>query len=231
MSSHSLNAKMYEPNPALRVLNRWFFDKMKVDDQWVRGVREISRRGTVVYVLRSRNVVDYLALDHLTKRYELPRIRYVNDLSFGAIGVEQRPWLRLLAPTQMPETARLREALVGGGSAALFLKRPPGVIDVAAGASGGRGLRQGDEHVRTLIQLQRETERPILLVPQVFVWTNRPDTHGTQLLDFVLGPREWPSLIRTVGQALYNYKHVELRAGDALDLHEYMQSEAGASDE
>src|SRR5689334_20234499 len=94
MSSHSLNAKMYEPNPALRVLNRWFFDKMKVDDQWVRGVREISRRGTVVYVLRSRNVVDYLALDHLTKRYELPRIRYVNDLSFGAIGVEQRPWLR-----------------------------------------------------------------------------------------------------------------------------------------
>ncbi|HKU40094.1 MAG TPA: hypothetical protein VJR89_18170, partial [Polyangiales bacterium] len=157
MSSDSLNAKIYEPNPALRVLNRWFFDKIQVDEHWVRGVRDLSQRGTVVYVLRNRSVVDYLALDHLTKRFELPRIRYVNDLSFGAIGVEQRPWLRLLAPTQMPETERLRAALADGSSAALFLKRPPGVIDVAAGASGGRGLRQGDEHVRTLIQLQRET--------------------------------------------------------------------------
>jgi glycerol-3-phosphate O-acyltransferase len=231
MSSHPLNAKIYEPNPALRALNRWFFDKIQVDDQWVRGVRDVARRGTVVYVLRNRSVVDYLALDHLTKRFELPRIRYVNDLSFGAIGVEQRPWLRMLAPTQMPETERLRAALADGSSAALFLKRPPGVIDVAAGASGGRGLRQGDEHVRTLIQVQRERERPILLVPQLFVWTNRPDTHGTQPLDFLLGPREWPSLIRTVGQALYNYRHVELRAGEALDLQHYMHSEAEASDD
>src|SRR5262245_36149562 len=205
---HPLNAKIYEPNPALRVLNRWFFDKIQVDDHWVRDVREISRRGTVVYVLRNRSVVDYLALDHLTKRFELPRIRYVNDVSFSAIGVDQRPWLRMLAPTQMPETERMREALVQGGSAALFMKRPPGVIDVAAGAIGGRGLRQGDDHVRTLIQLQRERSKPILLVPQLFVWTNRPDTHGTQMLDFVLGPREWPSMIRTIGQAVYNYRHV-----------------------
>ena len=79
MSSHPLNAKIYEPNPALRALNRWFFDKIQVDEHWVRGVREVAQRGTVVYVLRNRSVVDYLALDHLTKRYELPRIRYVND--------------------------------------------------------------------------------------------------------------------------------------------------------
>ena len=32
---------MYEPNPALRVLNRWFFDKIQVDEAWVREVREI----------------------------------------------------------------------------------------------------------------------------------------------------------------------------------------------
>src|SRR5689334_4124997 len=70
----------YEPNPALRVLNRWFFDKIQVDEEWVERVREVSGRGTVVYILRSLNLLDYLALDHLTKRFDLPRIRYVNDL-------------------------------------------------------------------------------------------------------------------------------------------------------
>ena len=59
-------------------------------------------------------------------------------------------------------------------------------------------------------------------MPQVFVWTKRPDTQGTQPLDFLLGPREWPSPIRTLGQFLYNYRHVELKAGEPLDLARYL---------
>jgi hypothetical protein len=29
----------FEPNPALRMLNRWFFDKIQVDEDWVLQVR------------------------------------------------------------------------------------------------------------------------------------------------------------------------------------------------
>ena len=35
----------YEPNPALRVLNRWFFDKIQVQDAWVQDVRELLAPG------------------------------------------------------------------------------------------------------------------------------------------------------------------------------------------
>jgi glycerol-3-phosphate O-acyltransferase len=223
--------KAYEPNPALRVLNRWFFDKIQVDDAWVEQVREVSGRGTVVYILRSLNLLDYLALDHLTKRFDLPRIRYVNDLYLGVVGPSSGGLAGILANFVKPsEPELLRSALEAGASAALFLKRPPGVIDVAAGASGGRGLKEGDEHIRALIGVQRRTDKPILLVPQVFVWTNRPDTQGTQLLDFILGPREWPSPLRTLGQFLYNYRHVELKAGEPLDLARYLATEPQCSD-
>jgi glycerol-3-phosphate O-acyltransferase len=234
MSSRDLIAQRgHEPNPALRVLNRWFFDKIQVDDAWVQEVREISRRGTVVYILRNLNLLDYLALDHLTKRYELPPIRYANDLHLGGLLAPGNGGLfhALTSFARPAEPEQLRSALEHGDSAALFLKRPPGVIDVASGASGGRGLREGDEHIRTLIQVQRSHPRPILLVPQVFVWTNRPDTHGTQLLDFVLGPREWPSPVRALGQFLYNYRHVELKAGEPLDLERYLQNEPECSDD
>src|SRR5262245_16329742 len=155
------SAKSYEPNPALRVLNRWFFDKIQVQEAWADQVRELSGRGTVVYILRSLNLLDYLALDHLTKRFELPRIRYVNDLRMGAMGATGRTLahaIPLLTRTPGPE--HLVTALEDSGSAALFLKRPPGVIDVASGASGGRGLKEGDEHVRTLIRMQRNRRRP-----------------------------------------------------------------------
>jgi glycerol-3-phosphate O-acyltransferase len=224
----------YEPNPALRVLYRWFFDNIQVDEEWVRQVRRLASRGTVVYVLRNLNPVDFLALDHLTKRYDLPRINYVNDLRLGVFNpLNQGLWDTLMG-SRRSVAQQLCAALDSGGSAALFLKRPPGVIALASGASGGRGLREGDEHVRALLELQRKRcndARPILLVPQVFVWTNRPDTHGSQLLDAVLGPREWPTALRTVAQFLSNYKHVELRAGEPFSLAHYLEHGEPASDE
>jgi glycerol-3-phosphate O-acyltransferase len=224
-------SKLYEPNPALRVLNRWFFDKIQVDDAWAEQVREMSGRGTVVYILRSLNLLDYLALDHLTKRYDLPRIEYVNDIQLGTLPINGGLMRAISSFSRAPEPELLRTALTRGNSAALFLKRPPGVIDVATGASGGRGLKEGDDHVRTLINVQRSLKKPILLVPQVFVWTNRPDTHGTQLLDLLLGPREWPSHLRALGQFLYNYRHVELKAGEPLDLRQYLDADTSSSDE
>lgn len=221
--------RTYEPNPMLRVLYSAFFDNIQVSEQWVREVRELSRTGRVIYILRSLNLIDFLALDHLTKRYDLPRIRFVNDLNLGPLdpmhsGVFDALRRRTAKPRQ------LRNAIEEKGSAALFLKRPPNVIDVAAGASGGRGLQAGDGHIRELLALQADMKDPILLVPQVILWSKGADTHGTQLMDIVLGPREWPSTLRTAGQLLSNYKHIELRSGEPLDLQDYLSRNEGTEE-
>ncbi|HEX2675207.1 MAG TPA: hypothetical protein VHM19_01170, partial [Polyangiales bacterium] len=163
-------------NPALRVLYSWFFDNIQVDEGWVRQVRELAQRGSVVYVLRNLNPVDYLALDHLTKRYDLPQIGFVNDLRLGVLSPMAGNFKQMLgALKKSSPSEELRAALRGGNSAALFLKRPPSMIDIASGATGNRGLKEGDELLATLVDMQRKNDRPILLVPQVFLWTNRPD--------------------------------------------------------
>ena len=231
MSKRELT-KPYEPNPALRALYTRFFDRIQVDDAWVREVRRLAAEGSVVYVLRNLNFIDFFALDHLTKRYGLPQIRFANDLGLWILNPMGKGWLNaVLPPKGITSSDELRDALSRGGSAALFLKRPPGVLDVAQGATGGRGLREGDDLLRTLIRLQDESERPILLVPQVFVWTKEPDTRGTRPLDFVLGPREWPSPVRTVGQFLYNYRHVALKLGEPLSLAEFKAHEGELQDD
>ena len=172
----------YEPNPALRLLYRWFFDNIQVDDDWVRQVRRLADRGTVVYVLRSLNAVDFLALDHLTKRFDLPRIHYVNDLRLGVFNPLNRGIIQtVIGLTRRSVREQLAEALDNGGSAALFLKRPPGMLDVATGASSGRGLSEGDEHIRCLLELPppARNDEPVLLVPQVF--SGRSDPTRTAL--------------------------------------------------
>jgi glycerol-3-phosphate O-acyltransferase len=230
VSKHELT-RAYEPNPALRALYHRFFDRIQVDDTWVSRVRELAAQGSVVYVLRSLNFIDFFALDHLTKRYALPQIRFVNNLGLWILNPMGKGWLNAILPKPgVTAPDELRDALERGGSAALFLKRPPGVLDVAAGATGGRGLKEGDELIHSLIDLQRQSEKPILLVPQVFVWTKQPDTRGRRPLDFILGPREWPSPVRTVGQFLYNYKHVALKAGDALNLKSFLVDANGVTE-
>ncbi len=231
MSQRELT-RPYEPNAALRAVYTRFFDNIQVDEAWVREVRQLASIGSVVYVLRNLNFIDFFALDHLTKRYGLPQIRFVNDLGLWVLSPMGKGWLNaILPPRGVSRSDELRDALERGGSAALFLKRPPGVIDVATGATGGRGLKEGDGLLQTLMRQQGERDTPILLLPQVFVWTKQPDTRGTRPLDFVLGPREWPSPLRTVGQFLYNYKHVALKVGEPLNLKEFLASSEDASDD
>lgn len=233
MHSGPYSADEYAPNAALRMFYGYFFDAIAVDDAWVRQVRALAERGHVVYVLRNLNPIDFLALDHLTRRYDLPRIGYANELPFSFVTHPRNNslWARLSFRKRSTPSQQLRAALEHKGSAALFLKRPPSVLDVAAGASGGRGLKEGDELIRTLIDVQRGADRPVLLVPQVFMWTNRPDTHGAHPLDAFLGPREWPSSLRTIGQFVYNYKHVAMRTGEPLDLRAYLSQNSSVSDD
>ncbi|MGZ3476564.1 MAG: 1-acyl-sn-glycerol-3-phosphate acyltransferase, partial [Polyangiales bacterium] len=92
------------------------------------------------------------------------------------------------------------------------------------------GLLEGDDFVRELLDLQRARlqkgdTQPILVVPQVFLWTKRPDRRQRSLTDAILGTREWPNVIRSAGQLLLNYRDVRLKAGEPLDLAEFVANE------
>jgi glycerol-3-phosphate O-acyltransferase len=219
----------YEPSPILAWLYQRFFAHIEVDDAWARAVRDADRRGTVVYVLRNLSFVDFFALDHLTKRLELPEVRFANDLRLWILEPMGRGWFNALRPRKEADDVRdLERALAAGSSAALFLKRPASVLDAKA-----RGTeRQGDAYIKAIFDAQRAQGEPILLVPQVFVWTKAPDAAKQNVFDVLLGPREWPGQLRSIGQFLANYRHVTLRAGEPLDVKAFLESEAkGQSDD
>lgn len=218
----------YEPNAALAWLYRRFFDRIEVDAQWVACVREAETRGTVLYVLRNLSFVDFLALDYLTKRFDLPQVKFANDLGLSVLEPMGRGWLEALrARSPRSEAERLIEAVRSESSAALFLKRPPGLLDGDVPAKPrARGQIEGDALLGALLDEQTRRERPILLVPQVFVWSQRPDDAERGPIDLLFGPREWPGKVRTVAQFLTNFRHVVLRAGEPVDVAQFLETEA-----
>lgn len=218
----------YEPNAILKWLYRRFFDAIEVDPVWVETARAAALEGTVVYALRNLSLLDFLALDHLTKRFGLPQVRFANNLGLWILEPFGKGMRHAFSPrTRDDDLGDLRAAVGAGASAALFLKRPPKLLERT---QTGRGLLEGDDFVRELLDIQRERlqrgdKRPILVVPQVFLWTKRPDTRQRSLLDFAIGTREWPGTIRSAGQFLLNYRDVRLKAGEPLNLAEFLARE------
>ena len=190
----------YEPNPFLAGIYRRFFERIEVDDAWLQAVRAARSRGTVVYVLRNLSFVDFLALDYLTKRNDLPEIRFANEFGLWIFEPLRQGWLRALsARSPDQDAASLERAVSGGASAALFLKRPPHLLE-----SSARGRIEGDHLLVALLDLQRRSEGRILLVPQVFMWSRSAGTRGANLANALFGPNEWPGNMRSIAQFLAN---------------------------
>jgi glycerol-3-phosphate O-acyltransferase len=231
MSDHGEHPLVsYEPNPLLAWIYGRFFESIEVDEAWTRAVRDADARGTVVYVLRNLSFVDFLALDYLTKRYHLPQIRFANDLGLWLLEPMGRGWLNALRPrTPESDAADIERAVSTGASAALFLKRPKHLLEGRA-----RGKIEGDHLIRSLVDVQRRwgadgkvgaDGRRVLLVPQVFVWSRSADTRGVNALDALFGSSEWPGQMRSIGQFLANWRHATLRAGEPVDLGDFLARE------
>jgi glycerol-3-phosphate O-acyltransferase len=215
----------YEPNAILRWLYRRFFSHIHVDDTWSAAVRDAARRGVVVYVMRSISVLDFLCLDWLVKQLGMPLVRFVNDLGLWILEPFGKGERRLRLRRQIPEEKALKSVVRAEASALLFLRKPPGL-----GRDARKGERIDVDLIRTLVEAQRDLERPILLLPQTFVWSKLPPKKQRSIVDLLFGPTEWPGQIRVFFQFLFNYRNALLRTGEPFDLKAFLDANQDLTD-
>ncbi len=224
-ASREESAAVYRPNSFLRWLTARFFRHIHVDPEWVNAVRSAGKRGTVVYMMRSLSAVDFLCLDYLTKRFELPLLRFVNDLGLWIWGPFGRVRPKRGESRAASEQAALAKKLTSQQSALLFLRRPPGI-----GHASRKGERIEADLVLTLVSAQRQSERPILLVPQTFIWGKIAGQQQRRPWDFLLGPMEWPGRVRSIFRFLLHYRDAVLRSGEPFDLKAFLDANPNLSD-
>ncbi len=215
----------YTPNAVLRWLYRRFFAHIRVDENWSRGVREAASEGVVVYVMRSLSFLDFLCLDFLLKKFGLPLIRFVNDLGLWILEPFGKGGRRLSLRRQTPEAEALEQTVGEGFSALLFLRRPPQL-----GRRARRGRQLEVDLLETLVQRQRTSIEPILLVPQTFVWSKQSGSATPGMLDLLFGPVQWPGRVRVLCQFLLNYRNAKLRSGEPFNLKDFLDRNEELSD-
>ncbi len=203
--------------PLLRAFLGYFFEPVDFPDEAARELAELHRRGTVVCVMRSAGILNYLYFNWAFARRGLPLARAVVGLGTRLY----RPLSRLFArPTDGADA--VAEAVGRGEPAMVFLRRPAVLRSQGA---------QTDDPFGKLVELQRRSPRPIFLVPQLLVLKRAPVRLRPGVADVVLGSAEVPGRLHAFVSFLFNHRRAFVKIGKPIELQRVLEDQAGASDE
>lgn len=216
------------PGRILKWLGRAFFGAVTFDEVHRNTIREAASRGTPVYVLNVRSLVDLLYFNHAFVVWSLPLVSFaagLNLLLFRPLGeVARYLWGRLVGRRRrrLSDRDRMRDALSRGRACLISLKRPHSLI------------QWGDDdrlsHLRDLIAVQREVGRPVVLVPLLVVWDKKPESYRRTIADVVFGDPQAPGALRKAVSFFLNFRSARAQVGRPVDLGEFLAGNADAPD-
>jgi glycerol-3-phosphate O-acyltransferase len=202
-----------------RLLSRLFFHKVFFPVQAAEVIRRAAAQGTVVYVLRLRNTIEFLYFNYAFLAHGLPLARFANGVRLWLWQPLGHLLRRIFGkpPRRHDTQAVLRRLTRARRSTALFLRNRPGLVPP---------VEFEGPYLQTLIDLQREIDRPIQLVPLTVIWGRRPvrPSQGVvrPLLDPLLGDQDEPRLSSRIWQVLRHAHRSLAVVCEPLDLQQFL---------
>ena len=192
---------------ALRLL-RWLLSAVTFPRRVIASLLDANRRGRVVYVMQQRSLLDYLYFNVAFLRENIPLVRYANGLNTWPL---RSFWSGLFA-------------LFGVGARARWIAGPQACRHtVASEAPALLFLRQSRRKdvdpkellpfFEELLELQRSTRDPILLIPLLLVWSRRPESGHPTFTDQIFGSAQRPGRLRKAFTVFQSFWQSLLRLG------------------
>ncbi|TMA28935.1 MAG: glycerol-3-phosphate acyltransferase [Deltaproteobacteria bacterium] len=204
---------------------RWLlhtlFDIVPFPAEAVPQLAELSRKATLVYVLRSSSLLQLLYFNWTFWKLGLPIARAATGLGYRIFSPFARWYLggpQIRAPSG-GEAAHVVEAVRRGESAMVFLRAPRTVASSVVSLA---------DPFPALVELQRAApERPIALVPLTLLWRNRPKKLAGSWRDALFGDPEEPGALRTL-VGYFNRKSSFAKVGEIVLLSDVTAMQPGA---
>ena len=158
-------------------------------------LRALAARGSLVVVMRSSGLLNFLYLRWLLRRLGLPPLRAAQGFTgpFGALARIRR------------SQRALEEAVADGHTSLIFLGEPSRTRDPFG----------------QLARLQRSLTRPTFLVPALLLYSRRAQRLRPSVWDVLYGSPETPSAFANAVGFLRNFRRAFLSLGHPVDLQAF----------
>lgn len=216
--------------PFLRSFFARYFDPIRFPDEAAERIRSLAEKGTVVYLSRSANLLHFLYMNHVCLRHELPLAQFVNGVDpflLQPVGLlyERMQSLGTEEGEEVEEEEeqhcrrQLACVLDEGRASMLFLQKPSTIT--SPHDTGDDGL------LETLIGTQKNSQRPIFLIPHLIVWNRHPEKESKGLPDAAFGVHESPGFLRSLYMLLRYGRNALVKVAEPVNLREFLGSQSG----
>jgi len=205
----------------MRWLSRTFFGAVRFDESNIDAIRIACSAGTPVFVMDAHSRLDYLYFNYAFARFGLPLVFFANEISMSAFRPMsqylRRVWMRLTGRgfPPLPDSEMMRAGLGAGRPCMIFLKRPK--------ALSQWGAEYRISYLKDLVEIQSEVERPLMIIPLLLVWEQKPESYRRSVLDFVFGDPQAPGALRKALSFIWNFRSAHAQVGSPIDLRSFVQ--------
>ena len=197
-----------------------------MDDSQAAALKRLEPDATLVYTTKFQNYFEYLFFHTRYRQKGLP----VPQLAFDYKVYLWQPISRLLKIIAarldyMVRHRRFPDSYESGYFKDELLAGRTGFLSLVGKKSfHGRFLKSKTDPIHYLIELQKETERPIYIIPHLMFFSKRPHRSTPSLIDILFGPEDKPGPIRRVVTLFKNPGKVFVEISQPVSLKHYLEA-------
>lgn len=209
----------------------WFlytlFKRVHFDENMTVALKEMHRKGTVVYAIKYRGHLDYLLYHYRFRRSRLPYPKISFDLNMSMF-LPLSHLLRVLKfyiayfikHWRLPnpfETGFFRDSIKQGTASLLCLVDPK--------EFARHFIHSEKDSLHFLLETQKDMESAIYIIPQLILYKKTPEKEYSNFRDIFFGFKERPGVIRKIALFFRHNRRAFIDFGRPLNLKTYLEQQ------
>jgi glycerol-3-phosphate O-acyltransferase len=209
-------------------------EHVHIDASAVAEVRDLARRGTVVYVLRNRSLLDYLLINWLMLREGLPLAQFANGVSSALFGPLHEVVRRVVSAVtgfrlrsrevrQRADRDLAGELSACGEPVLVFLRaRSPRLLFERRALLAA--ARPGAEFLQEIVRRSWNHDRPLFVVPVSFFRGRTFRRQASWLSALAYSVHDAPSDLKKLITYRFNREDLLLTFGKVINLASFVSN-------
>ena len=225
------------------LLCRTVFSYVRIDAGAADHIRTLAERGSIVYVMRYRSLVDYLLVAFILLREGLPLPEFVSDvrslllrpLAEIAVVLWRRVQrVRTLGPStrHLEDRDRCQRLVRERRPVLIFMRsRAPGMRLFEGRRAALSRARSGTDYLREIVQAGAANHGEVFLIPLAVMRGRGYRRKESRLATLVYSVQEAPGEVKRLLSLVWNARETSITVDKEIRLHDLAQRHPGESEE